>query len=295
MRNQRKRSSKKARSRRSRAAYARRSLASVSGSVSPYTLVSRVLTATLPFLVGGKAPNFLTLFPLVFNLIKDVLDQTTYYRGAYCMFKLTPGSLLSQSPLLAQNGLKYSFPGYPVSIKHVTFRIINTTRFQDHIGKWAAVFIPYREIHDDSHYTKVLKDLTFVEVAAMPFAKSGICMQDLVLSFKMRDKTSYCARPRELTEAVGVVLVVWDNSATDGSVIGTAPTNSTFSCEVDMRAGIVPHVIFGPQHRIDHDPADFSVPCLTDGSIRVHRGREIFYEGYEDVMANEQLASMAIE
>lgn len=86
------------------------------------------------------------------------------------MFKVTSGSLFFQSLLLAKNGTLYSFPGYPVSVKHIGFWIINTARFQDHIGKWAAVFIPYRELHDDSHFTKVLQKLTFTEVAAMPYA-----------------------------------------------------------------------------------------------------------------------------
>lgn len=81
----------------------------------------------------------------------------------------------------------------------------------------------------------------------------------------MRDKTAYCARPRELSEPIGVVLIVWENSAQDSDVIGNRPVNSQFNCEVELSAGFLPHAIFGPQHRIDHDASVFRPIPLTEG------------------------------
>lgn len=225
--------------------------------------ILRVLTASLPMIVSGKSVNLLGIFNLGFNLYKTVYENTSYYTGAYCMFNITPGCLIKQSSLLAQDGLKYSFPGHPISVKFLSAVVHSTVSLSSYAGKWAAVFIPFRENHDHKHYEQVIEKLTFDEIASMPYAVSGPTFSDLKFSYKMRDRTAYCARPRELNEAIGLVAVAWDNAARDTNT--SAPTNASFNCEMEIRAGFQPHVIFGPQHRVTYDGTVFEPICLTKG------------------------------
>lgn len=139
-----------------------------------------LLTASLPILRGTTpAPiKIIGLFDLAFNLLVQAFGGNNYYQGAICSFKITPGCLVFQSPLLAKNSTRYSFPGYPVSIKYINILCKTTVAMGQYIGKWAAVFIPFRELHDDSHY-KTLLSMTFAEVAAMPYAKTANTFTDL--------------------------------------------------------------------------------------------------------------------
>lgn len=148
-------------------------------------------------------------------------------------------------------------------------------------GRWAAVFIPYREIHDANHYVSVIKDLTFPEVAAMPYAKTAAGHQDLFLSFRMRDRSMYCARPREITEEIGLVFVIWDTTARD--TFSSAIVNATFNCEIEISGGCVPHIIFGPKHRVAFLPEKFKLRSITSGDeVRVHEENTVRLETYSD-------------
>lgn len=204
-----------------------------------------------------------SLFDIAFNLVKTVLAQKNYYNGAYAMFKITPGCLVANSPLLAKIDGGYSFPGYPISIKWLRVHLRNTTRNAERAGRWSAVLIPFREVHDDKHYGDVIKRLTFEEASVMPYAKVADARRDITLFFRMRDRTMYCARPRELNEPIAVVVVFWDVGSRDN--IMEAPTNSAFNCELEFTAMSLPHVTFGPQHRIAYKDDVFKVPCLTTG------------------------------
>lgn len=82
----------------------------------------------------------------------------------------------------------------------------------------------------------------------MPYAKVALGSEDISINFRMRDRTSYCARPRKISEEIAVMYIVWDVSSRDS--LKDTPQNSTFCCEIEMRGGCIPHTIFGPQHRI---------------------------------------------
>lgn len=208
--------------------------------------VVRILAA-LPMIINSSPVSLIGLFDLAFNLYKSTMSQTDYYTGAYNMFKINPGCLVKQSPLLAPDGGKFTFPGYPISVRYLSATLHATNSLGSFIGKWAAVFIPFLEPHDSDHYKKAVDDMSFAEIAAMPHATVGPVFQDLKINYRMRDKTAYCARPRELSEYIGMMIVTWDSGARDGYT--EKPANSQFNCEITLRAGFVPHVIFGPQHR----------------------------------------------
>lgn len=231
-----------------------------------YLTLTRMIIASLPV----TNTTILGIFDLGFNLIKKVLNQKDYYVGAFAMFGVTPGSLLMNSPLLAKTSAElYSFPGYPVSMKWIRFKVNNTTQNSEHSGRWAAVFIPYRETHDAKHYKEVIKDLTFAEVSAMPHAKTSTANKNITLQYRMRDVTSYCARPRELIEEIGLVYIIWDTSSRED--YSSAITNSSFNCEIEVDGGCSPHIIFGPQHRITYAESDLKIRSITKGdSVRVH-------------------------
>lgn len=231
--------------------------------VNGYQTILRVLTAALPLVTGQGPTDLIGLFNLAFNLYKKVIDKADYYTGAYCSFKITPGCLVKQSPLLAKDAAKYSFPGYPISIKNISIVVHCTNKLGVSAGKWTAVFIPFLELHDNGHYTKMIENLNFDEIASMPYARTGPTYSDLRISYRMRDKTAYCARPRELTEPIGVLIVAWDIGAQDNMT--SKPANSDFNCEVELYAGFMPHVIFGPQHRVTYDGNTFDPIALTDG------------------------------
>lgn len=243
----------------------------------------RIIIASLPLDDGVQS-----LFDVIFNyIIKRVTgpqETNSYYTGAYCMFKITPGSLLSMSPLLAENGNEYSFPGYPVSIKYLGMTIINTSKMSERSGRWAVVFIPYREIHDDTNIPATLRKLTFQQVCAMPHARTAPANVALKIHFKMRDRTMYCARPRELSEPIGICAVFWDTSR-DKDLMKESFDNSTFSCEINMYAGCLPHVIFGPDHRKNYPPSTFKIPTLTNGEARIHlEDGTMLFARYKDYM-----------
>lgn len=231
-----------------------------------YMNFARTLISSLP--VSGLS-KILALFDFAFNLIISTLATNNYYRGAYSMFGITPAALLVNSPLLAQTNGGLSFPGYPVSMKWLKFRITSTTKNAEKSGRWAAVYIPYIELHDADHYTKVIKDLTYAEVVSMPHSKSGTANKDLHIMYRMNDKTAYCARPREITEDIGLLYIIWDTSSSDS--FANAPVNSVFNCEIEVQGGCVPHVIFGPTHRTEYALEKFKLHAITQGdSARYH-------------------------
>lgn len=251
--------------------------------------VRRVLTAALPILSGSTQLTLLSIFDLAFNLYKLTVDSKVYYPGAYCMYKITPGCLVKQSPLLAQNGAQYSFPGHPISLKYIACVIHSTVALSSYVGKWAAVFIPFIEPHDDKHYAKYIDKLTFDEIATMPNSVTGPSYTDLRLMYRMRDRTAYCARPRELDEAIGLVIVAWDNQARDTPA--DKPLNSQFNCEFELTAGFQPHVIFGPQHRVNYEAGTFKPITLTDGT----KAMDVTKRKIEDIdWSHELLAQMEI-
>lgn len=255
-----------------------------------YQQVRRILTASLPFVITGKTITLLNIFDLAFNLFKLTVDKQDYFTGAYCIYKITPGCLVKQSPLLAQSGTNYTFPGHPVSIKFISFIIHSTASLGSYAGKWAAVFIPFLEMHDDSHYSTVITSLTFDEISAMPHAVVGPTFTDLRIMYRMRDRTAYCARPRELKESIGLVVVAWDNQARDSP--DAKPLNSQFNCEFELTAGFQPHVIFGPQHRVEHAEKVFKPICLTDGTSALDiRTKELVAIDW----SSEKLATMELE
>lgn len=231
----------------------------VNQTVVPYLKLFRVIIASLP--ISG-VHSLLALFDMAFNLISTVLNTVKLYNGAYATALVTPGTLVANSPLLAQVSSGYSFPGYPISVTWINIKIRNTTQLSEKSGRWAAVFIPFVELHDAKHYTTALKDFTFREVAAMPYARTATASQDLRLTYKMRDKSAYCSRPRELNEALGLFHVIWDVNPETTELSATA-----FSCELEIAAGCRPHVIFGPTHRISFSADTFKVKALTDGTL----------------------------
>lgn len=253
----------------------------------------RIIIASLPLDDGLQS-----LFDVIFNyIIKQVTGQkeaVDYFTGAYCIFKITPGILLSMSPLLAESADGYSFPGYPVSVRYVGMTIVNTSKMSEKSGRWAAVFIPYREIHDDKNIPATLQKLTFQQVCAMPHAISAPANVALKIHFKMRDRTMYCARPRELTEPIGICAVFWDTSR-DKDIMKKSFDNSLFSCEINMYAGCLPHVIFGPDHRKNYPASTFTIPTLTNGEARIHQedGNVLFAKYDEYLKVREERKRIA--
>lgn len=223
-------------------------------------------------------------FALVFNFINQLIKGINNYTGAYGMFGVSAGAFLINSPLLAKDTSgKYTFPGYPVKIKHLSFVLRDTTQAQERSGRWAAVFIPYREEHDKNHYSVALSKLSYAEVAAMPYSVSGNCLKPLKLTYRMRNSAVYCARPRELKEEIGVVMIIWDTASR--SVFSNKPDNTSFNCEIEVTGGCVPHIILGPNHPVSYDEATFQIRQLTDGKVtRIHRedGTVEFFRHSED-------------
>lgn len=246
-----------------------------------YMKLVRMILTSLP--IDGLS-DLTTLFDVAFDYIAKVLSTKTYNVGSYCMFTLSPADLLYNSPLLAQNGSNFTFPGYPVSVKWISLKLICTTQNSERSGRWAAVLIPYRELHDASHYKQVLNSLTYDEVAAMPHSKSAPVRQNITLTFTMRDKTMYCARPREISEDIAVVLVVWDTGAR--STFTSLPDNTVFNCEIAAQGGILPHPIFGPRHRVSYNASIFAINSITKGNQK-----RIHYEDgrieFEELIAND--------
>lgn len=267
--------------------------------VSNYIKVARTVLASLPISTLGS--QILNLVNVAFDFIAKVVaisesESKTCVTGAYAMFGINPACLLFNSPLLAiDTDGAYNFPGHPVSMRHLHFRFRNVTKMSERSGKWAAVFIPYRETHDKTHYEQKIQDMTFPELAAMPYAKVGEAHQDLVISYYMRNRADYCARPREINEEIGICLVIWDNTSRNSSVITSAFENAEFNCEVDIIGGCVPHIIFGPQHRVKYQPSDFRIRSVTAGSsVRIHRGRVVERMSLEDFVALQSLGGMEL-
>lgn len=236
----------------------------------PFLTYLRFVRTAISMLPTSTATGLIKLLDFAFDLIANVIAEKNYYTGAQSVIGVSPAALLSNSPLLAkvQNG--YSFPGFPVSVTYISFRIKNTTKLSEHSGRWAAVFIPYREVHDASHYKKLM-NITYPELCAMPYSKSGAATTDLIITYRMRDKTNYCARPREITEEIGLLTVVWDSTARDGQLVTKAFTNNDFNCEIEIVGGCRPHVIFGPQHRNTYNETQFALRSITSGKeVRLH-------------------------
>lgn len=238
-----------------------------SSSIIGYMRIVRTVMAALPISSGITG-----LFDVTFNLIKSIISNVSYFHGAYAMFSIRVGALMINSPLMAVNTTNLSFPGYPVSTRWLNIKIRNTTTNNERGGRWAAVFIPFREMHDSKHYTEVLTNgVTFEEVSSMPYSRVSDARKDILIKFVMRDKTMYCARPRELSESLGIVIVVWDTGSRDSFEKET--TNSMFNCEFELEAGCLPHPIFGPSHRVNYIKSDIDIKSITDGkqTLTIHR------------------------
>lgn len=122
---------------------------------SGFIRLIRVATTTLP--LPDSLKDFARLIDIALNLYARVVKSVSYYVGANAMFTISPACLLVNSPLLAKDSNNsYSFPSHPVSMKYLTIRLRNTTQISEHSGRWAAVFITYREEHDSRHYTNIL-------------------------------------------------------------------------------------------------------------------------------------------
>lgn len=233
-------------------------------SIIPILSMARVILSSLPF---SGSNLILKLFDFGFNLIAKTLANNKYMTGAYGIFGITPGSLLVNSPLLAKIATGFSFPSHPVKMQFIKISVVNTAPVAARTGRWAAVYIPYREVHDSKHYESV-KDFTFNEVCAMPHSKSGPVTSPLTFNYRMRDKTDYCARPREITEEIGLFLVIWDSNSANPTA---AFDNSSFNCEVEISGRCTPHVIFGPAHRVNFLETDLDIKARTKGdSVRIH-------------------------
>lgn len=114
----------------------------------------RTLTSLLP-LSAGVVKTVLGLVDIAFNFFAVQYENKTFQRGAYAMFSITPALLLKESPLLApQADGGYSLPGHPVQMISLALHLRNTAAASERSGQWAAVFIPFREIHDSQHYTR---------------------------------------------------------------------------------------------------------------------------------------------
>lgn len=236
-------------------------------SLVSFMRVVRTILAALPLVTGANSSitSLIGIFDVSFNFIKSVMGGVDYYNGAYAMFLIRAGSLMMNSPLMAGNATNLSFPGYPISVRWLRLRLRNTSSNAERAGRWAAVFIPFREMHDPTHYEKVLKNgVTFEEVSSMPYARVSDARVDLNINFAMRDKTMYCARPRELTEGLGVVIVCWDTGSRDD--FSKHVTNSMFNCEIELEAGCIPHPIFGPRHRVTFVAKEIDISSITDGT-----------------------------
>lgn len=174
---------------------------------TPIGLIKSAVTLISSLPVAGSSIS--SIFDFGYNLIKIALRAKNYYTGAFATFAITPGSLLASSPLLAKDTTgAYSFPGYPISLKRISFMIRNTTQLSMHSGRWGAAFLPYRELHDATHYKNNIKNLTFKELATMPHSRVASGLQNITISFPVRDRTAYYARPRELNEEVGLVFII---------------------------------------------------------------------------------------
>lgn len=242
----------------------------------------------------ADASLMLVLYDVALSLISILTSKT--YVGSICAFELTPGSLLRESPLLAKiDSNNYSFPSRPIKVKNISIRITNTTAFGQRIGKWAAVYVPYREEHDAEKYSKNLKTLTYGEICQMPYARSGNCSQDLVLNFRNRNLADYCSRARELSEAIGALVVVWENYDRNESDYKTAFTNTDFSCEFELSGIVEPLVVYGPAHRSEYAKEVFQPKKITysENQLYLLTDGDAFY-GTESEAVSYQMAKMAI-
>lgn len=246
------------------------------------------------FGINGASVNI--LYNIFLSTIDLLTTQSTKV-GSICVFKITPGSLLKQSPLLAKiSSEKYSFPAFPVKIKHMTIRLTNTTQMSNKVGKWAAVYIPFREEHDTNKYDNTLKTMIYPELCAMPNARSGNCNQDLVISYRARNQSDYCNRARELHEPVGILTFIWENYDRDD--YSKDFQNSDFSCEFEISGEVAPMITLGSNHRRDVSSTELEPLSITKSSnslfVLKAFGDERFYGTQEECNAH-LLGLMAVE
>lgn len=240
------------------------------------------------------ASMMLVLYDVALSLVS--LLTSKLYVGSICAFELTPGSLLHESPLLAKvDANNYSFPSRPIKVKNITIRITNTTAFGQRLGKWAAVYVPYREEHDAEKYSGELKTLSYSQICQMPYARSGNCSQDLVLSFRNRNIADYCSRARELSEAIGALVVVWENYDRNEADYKTAFTNTDFSCEFELSGVVEPLVVYGPNHRTSFAKEVFQPKKITVSGKQLYllADGDAFY-GTESEAVSYQMDKMSI-
>lgn len=234
-------------------------------SIINYLSAARSVIGGLPIDSAYK-----TYFNIFFNIISFLNGATREYRGAYAMFTIDAACMLKDSPLAAniKSTKQISFPAYSVKMKWLNIHLVNTTANSERSGRWAAVFFPYRELHDSRKFSTLLKDLTFQEVSSLPYSRVASCRDSIGINFRMRDPTMYCAQPREITEDLGVVFVIWDGNNDSPTAL---PPSSAFNCELELKAGMKPLMLFGPNRRQEYKEIEFDMHCITDGSkVRVH-------------------------
>lgn len=216
------------------------------------------------------------LVDFFFGLVIRTLAGTSYYAGAYCCLTITPGALVSSSPLLAKTSdTGYNFPGHPVSLRFINIQIRNVSKWSSQGGQWGAVFVPFREMHDEGKYITQLKSTSFSELSQMPHSRVRPATMDIQIRFPMRDRTLYCARPRELHEGIGVLLVIWDSAQ---APTNEQPTSADFTCEVTLESGVQHHTVFGPTHRQNYDPKIFTLKQNTTDVQVHHNGTVSHYQ-----------------
>lgn len=257
--------------------------------------VGRILLTGLP--LSTSAVIAAALYEVIFSLIQ-LMSSSVSYIGANCVFKITPGTLLKNSPLAAEVANGISFPAFPVKVANFTLRISNTTAMANKVGKWAAVYIPFREEHDNNKYDKKLTQLSYSQLCELPFAKSGNCNQDLVLTWKGRDRSDYCNRARELNEPIGIIAIVWSCCDRNDSEYKNAFTNTDFSCDLSLSGTVHPMITLGAQSREIYPTSSFEPFNVTKSSNTLYiygsRGQFSFY-GTEDAYLAHIAGSINME
>lgn len=221
---------------------------------------ARTLITSLPVNNASK-----TFFDILFNVIELTVGSITVKAGAYSAFQVTPGCLMKYSPYLAKdsNGT-FTFPGHPIRVLDLRVKILPVTKMSERQGKWAAVFIPYKELHDAKSYQTVQK-MDFTEVSAMPYAVSNLANKNLFLTYKFRNPYDYCSRPRELNEAIGLIFIVWDASSRNDNTSDL--DGGLFGCEIEIYGTCKPYPIFSSIHRVAYESKVFE-PIASPPQIR---------------------------
>lgn len=252
-------------------------------SILTLLYVSRVFCSSLPVL-GVPVKKF---FDFVFDIMVRVISKKKFYVGAYTIFEVTPGAMVSDSPLLGKSSTGFSFPGTSVEVKSLRIVLQNTTPLSERRGRWSMVFVPYRERTSRRDIKKNFYFMKFTELASMPYAVQGLASDDLMVKFSMKNHNDYCSRPRQMRDSIGIVMVIWDTNFNQPSAI---LGNQHFNCEMMMTGEVMPNTIFGASHRIEYPASMFRLRQLTTGGIaRVEDDGRFTFEDYDRIYIEHQL------